>query len=100
METNDRYLTGISRITILTTINMRKIIIALALVLASVSAVTIPTHGKFKNLAQNTEKKLAEAESRENHLASKLSFAQIEDITKIDHDDMKVDEFLMGEEEL
>ena len=56
---------------------MRKIIFALAalLAVATVSAVSIPTGCKFKNLAQNNQKKLAEAESRETNLASKLSLS-------------------------
>jgi hypothetical protein len=58
---------------------MRKIIFALAALLAAttVSAVSFPTGGKFKNLAQNNQQKLAEAESRESNLVSKLSLSQI-----------------------
>ena len=61
---------------------MRKIIIALAVALfaaTTVSAVSMPTGGKFKNLAQNNNKKLAEAQAREEKVASKLSFSQLND---------------------
>ena len=56
---------------------MRKIIFALAAILAAatVSAVSFPTGGKFKNLAQNNQQKLAEAETRESNLVSKLSLS-------------------------
>jgi hypothetical protein len=65
---------------------MRKIIFALAALLAAatVSAVSFPTGGKFKNLAQNNQQKLAEAETRETNLVSKLSLSQIADLGKID----------------
>ena len=59
---------------------MKKIIFALSalLVLATVSAVNMPTGGKFKNLVQNNNKKLSEAQAREQNVASKLSFIQLD----------------------
>jgi hypothetical protein len=78
---------------------MRKIIFALAALLAAatVSAVSFPTGGKFKNLAQNNQQKLAEAETRESKLVSKLSLSQITDIGSIDlSDDPEVREKLIS----
>jgi hypothetical protein len=81
---------------------MRKIIFALAALLAAatVSAVSFPTGGKFKNLAQNNQQKLAEAEIRESNLVSKLSLSQMKELDIDLIADKDVDDKLATEQEL